>query len=624
VAVAEAFVSLAAIAATDWRLSASPKTSITPTDKEPVGKVTTLTATAPAFRVGDVGKFVHVFGGTFEITVFTDSTHVEAIIRSVATAVTATPDWTLEEAAWSAVNGYPRVVAFAENRLWYFGTRAQPQSGWASKSGDYYNFALGALADDALTFTLNSDQVNPIRWAMAYGRGLMVGTSGEEWTIDAGETETLTPQSLAQAVKPATAYGGTGIVPVVKVGNSLLFATRSRRKLRELAPDPSAITATTYVAPDMTRLADHLTTPVKILAVKQNRRFTDLAWQREPAQTVWGTREDGTLLSFAYVREENVTGWTRQILSGLFPSADILDEDGRQFPPLGVGGFAESVCVIPHAEGDRDQVWLSVRRNIGSSFDWHIEVLEEQGTVFEDGFVLDAAVTVDGQAYVNTLTLSAPTGTGVTFTTNGPFFNVGMIGSEIRAVDSSARATITGFISDHAVTGDIHESFIALWPTLEAGRWGLAFFGVGNLGHLEGAEVQVVGDRAVYPRQTVLGGGVQFDPAAMKLEVGVPYWTRLRTLRPEVASLGTIQGSRQRQARVILRCYKSAGLILNDKVVVFRHGADPLGTGTVPRTEDIDLANIGWDRAGQLTIEQTDPLPLTLLGLFTLLETGDG
>lgn len=625
VAAAEAFVDLAAIPAANWRLSGSPKTTLTPSVKEPVGAASTLTLAANGWRVGDVGKFVHVFGGTYEITGFTSALIVDAIIRSVGTAVTATPDWTLEEAAWSALNGYPSVVAFAEDRLWFFGTRAQPQSGWASKSGDYLNFALGAQADDALAFTLNSSEVNAIRWAVDYGRGLMIGTSGEEWVIDAGETETLTPSSLPQAVKPATAYGSSGIVPPIKAGNVILFATRSRRKVRELAPDPNAITVATYVAPDMTLLADHLTTPVKILSVKQNRRFTDLAWQREPNQTVWAVREDGTLLSFAYIREQNVTGWCRHIFSDFYPDFILaLDGDERQFPPLLIGGFVESVCVIPHADGDRDQVWLSVARNSGGSLVRHVEVLEDQGIVFDDGFVLDGAITVDGQVYNQTLTRSADTGTGVTFTTSGLFFDPGMIGSEIRHIGTGARATITGFISPQAVTGDIIEPFTGLGPTIAAGQWGLATFGVGGLSHLEQQQVQIVGDGAVYPLTTVSGANAFLDgPAAMKIEVGVRFSSRLKTLRPEVAGLGTVQGTPKRQARIILRVYKSAGFTLNGTVQPFRRGGDALGTGTLPRSDDFDLANFGWDKSGQIEVEQTNPLPLTLLGIFSTLDVAD-
>jgi len=619
--VTEAFTNVTATAAWSWKMTDSPKTTCTPGAKDPVGINTTLTLGGNGWRTGDVGKFVRVHGGTYRITSITSPLIVQADIFSEATAITAAPSntWSLEEAAFSADNGYPAVVAFAEDRLWYFGTPAQPLTFWASKSGDYYNFAQGVLAADALIGTLNSDQVNAIRWAVPYQRGLMVGTAGDEWSIDAGEGNTLTPDSLAQAVKPATSYGSTAIGRPLKIGNVVLFVTRSRRKLRELAPDPNAITVS-YVAPDMTLLADHLTTPVSIMAVKQNRRVVELAWQREPQQTVWAAREDGTLLSLAYIREQNVVGWCRHVLSPTL----TLDGDGRQIPAA-TDGLVESVCVIPHAAGDRDQVWLSVARTVGGALVRHVEVLEEQGTVFDDGFVCDAAVSFDGQVYDRTLTLFAETGTGITFTTDAAFFDAGMVGSEIRHVLSGARATIAAYVSPTSVQADITIPFTGLSPALAPGQWGIAVDFLGGLDHLEGRTAQIVGDGGVYPPQTVVGGAVDLvgGPGAMKIEAGLGSTSRLKTLRPEVAGLGTVQGRPKRNARVVLRVHKSAGFTLSGKVQPFRRGGDPLGTGTLPQSRDIDLADLGWDTDGQLEIEQANPLPLTLLGLFPLLATDD-
>src|SRR5262249_46135273 len=146
----------------------------------------------------DLHKFVSIEGGLVELIEIDDAMHADGLIRSLIETVKDTPDpappdaWTLDEPAFSDVNGYPSVVAFYQDRLWYMATPTRPQTMWASKTGDYFNFAIGAQDDDALAFTLNSDQQNPIRWAMPGGVKLLVGTSGEEWAIDPGEGNVLT------------------------------------------------------------------------------------------------------------------------------------------------------------------------------------------------------------------------------------------------------------------------------------------------------------------------------------------------------------------------------------------------------------------------------------------------
>ena len=48
---------------------------------------------------------------------------------------------------------------------------------WFSKSGDYENFTTGTNADDAMIYTIASNQVNAIQYLKAV-RTLIVGTSG--------------------------------------------------------------------------------------------------------------------------------------------------------------------------------------------------------------------------------------------------------------------------------------------------------------------------------------------------------------------------------------------------------------------------------------------------------------
>ncbi len=64
-------------------------------------------------------------------------------------------------------NNYPSVVTFFEQRLVFAASNNQPQTIWFSKSADYLNFHTGTSANDALIYTIASNQVNNIRYLSA-------------------------------------------------------------------------------------------------------------------------------------------------------------------------------------------------------------------------------------------------------------------------------------------------------------------------------------------------------------------------------------------------------------------------------------------------------------------------
>jgi hypothetical protein len=81
-------------------------------------------------------------------------------------------------------NNYPSVVTFFEQRLVFGATNNNPQTLWFSKNGDYENFTTGTGDDDALVYTIASNQVNAIRYLSAT-RVLTIGTTGGEYVLTA-------------------------------------------------------------------------------------------------------------------------------------------------------------------------------------------------------------------------------------------------------------------------------------------------------------------------------------------------------------------------------------------------------------------------------------------------------
>jgi hypothetical protein len=311
--------------------------------------------------------------GYAKIAAFTDATHVTADVKNSFGATTASKNWRL--GSWSTTTGWPACSTFYEDRLFFGGQPLQRLDG--SKSGDYENFAPsaddGTVADDnALAFTLNANDVNVIRWMVDDENGLIIGTVGGEWILrPSNQNEALTPTNV-KATRTTT-RGSSNFQPV-KAGKAVLFVQRAQRKVFEIA---YVFADDNYKAPDMTALAEHIT----------KGGLGEIAYQPQPSSIVWGVRGDGALLGFTYERDQDVVGWHRHVLGGY--------ADAGKTQPAAV----ESVAVIPAPEGDRDELWLIVRRAINGTTRRYVEFLEalwDPANDQEDAFFVDSGLSYDG------------------------------------------------------------------------------------------------------------------------------------------------------------------------------------------------------------------------------------
>lgn len=359
---------------------------------------TTVTASAitgindgVGFKTTDVGRLIRLTDGTVNwgyavIVGWTSTTVVTADVRRTVVVTTAETKWRL--GSWSGTTGYPRCGAFYEQRLASGNTTEQPQTFWLSQTGDFENqspdspnaadgttFAGTVEDDDALDYTISADDVQSILWMSPGEDTLVIGTASGEWT-PSSQGAVLTPSDIT--VRQQTTHGSANVQPV-RVDHVALFVQKAKRKLREFSFD---FNVQGYRALDMTRLAEHITFG----------GILEMDYAEEPNSVVWAVRADGQLLSMTFRREEDVVGWTRNILGGSFSGGDAV---------------VESVWVIPGADGSgqvqsseaRDEVWMIVKRTINGSTKRYVEVLErdyEDGHAQEDAYYADAIITYDG------------------------------------------------------------------------------------------------------------------------------------------------------------------------------------------------------------------------------------
>ena len=256
----------------------------------------------------DIGRLVRYkettnWGYAVIVSITSTTVAVADVRRDFEATPTAVTTWRL--GAWSGTTGYPQVATFFEQRLYEGATTDQPQTFWASQTADFENMqpdnGAGTVeADDALSFTLSADDVNAIRWMSAGESNLVIGTTGGEW-VPKSTGEVITPLDIT--VRRQTKHGSAQVQPI-RIGNAVLFVQRAKRKVREFG----LVELDVFHAPDMTRLAEHIT----------RGGIVEMDYAQERESIGWAVRGDGVLLSMTYRREEDVVGWARHIMGGQF------------------------------------------------------------------------------------------------------------------------------------------------------------------------------------------------------------------------------------------------------------------------------------------------------------------
>ena len=326
--------------------------------------------------------------------------------------------------AISGADNRPSCVSFFEQRLVFANTNNNPQTLFFSKSGDYENMTTGTNADDAMIYTIASNQVNAIQFLKAQ-RTLIVGTTGGEFTVSADGTDAaITPTNIA--IKRQSSYGSAN-VDAQPAGNATLFLQRAKRKIRELAYN---FDVDGYQAADITILNDTVTTS----------GVNEMAYQQSPDSILWCVRDDGVLSGLTYQRAEQVTAWHRHKLGGTF---------GTGATATGYG-VVESVATISGALNE-DELWVIVKRTIDGSTKRYVECFADfdfDETTSTDFRFLDSHLTYSGGATTTLSGLSHLEGQTVSILADGSAHNTKVVSSGAVTLDRSVTKAVVGLSYD--------------------------------------------------------------------------------------------------------------------------------------------------------------------------------
>jgi len=139
-----------------------------------------------------------------------------------------------------------------------------------------------------------------------------------------------------------------------------------------------------------------------------------------------------------------------------------------------------------------------------------------------------------------------------------------------------------------------------------------------DMSHIDGATVNVISDGYVELNQTADSAVTFVNPPTTSSEVGLPIDVQIKTLPLNVkAQAGTRIGFRKRVLEVNALLFETQNIVINDNLVPIRSlGSGALDVKTPEFTGTKTLHGIlGYSNDGQITITQSAPLKLTLLGL---------
>ena len=593
------------------------------------------------FSTGDVGRAIRFRNASTEwlwgvIVGSSTLTSCQVDILRTSTSTAASTQWRL--GTFSSTNGYPAAVCFFEQRLGLGRNTTLPQSFWLSQAGEIENMRPDSLStgvvvtqdDDALDFTIASDKVNAIRW-MSPGTVLVLGTDSGEFVVDSAGA-LISPSDIS--VRRHTNTQAADIAPV-RVDHAILFSNEHGRRIHEFA---FRFEVDGYIAPDMTLLADHVL----------RTRVVELAYQESPDSVLWALREDGQIATMTYRRDQDIVGWGRQVMGGVYRDGPAQVESVRSIPGNNGSGQEED-------SQERDEVWVITKRTLGGSTGSTARYIEFYEGPFEgpreDDYATRAAylnaLWVEQRhayhadsllTYDNPLTItgiSQDSTAVVTSASNGLSTNdiliidgvVGMTSVNVTRSTAHSAYRVGSVLSTNTFTllsfASTPISSTSFTPYISGGEIREKISSGSGATHLAGESVTVLADGKVHPNVTIgsTGDWTLTYPAAV-VQLGYPYTHKFKSLRlAPNTQFGAGFGQTMKVSEMALVLLDSGSFsigpdAMNLSPVSFSQAGDPMGIATpLVSTEYLYDFPGDFSEDPRIVIQSSAPTSFTLLGM---------
>lgn len=574
-----------------------------------------------AFKPAAVGEYLNVLNGfgRARYTEYVSDTVMKAYVEIpfFDTSAIASGDWESEhgwEDTWSDTRGWPRSVAFHEGRLYFGGSTSRPNTIWGSRVIDYFNFNPGtALDDDGVEATLNTKQLNAIV-NMAASSDLRIFTTGGEFVVIQTTANPITPSNFL--VRAQTSLGAKAGVPIEDLNGATVFV---QRQGKSLVGFQFSDTVASYGTRVLSVLSSHLIKDPIDLTISRSS-------SSDESDRIFLVNSDGTMTVYSILAEQNVIAASEFVTTGTFlacavennvayavvsrlkETAAVITPTGFDFNISDAGVFLEITYPSPHSIAVNDEV-----------------VIEGMRDYREDDPVIALLLGDFNATLYNGVELAVYSTTSTTITIKI---------SDLNPLGTGQSGSASFVVTDEVVT-DYERSYLLErfddTLTVDSAITG-SYASSTTASHLAGLTVEEILDGAYYNTRSVLVSSpytVTFSyPALESFVIGLGYDVEIKTMpvEPRMAQ-GSVIGVNKRVLQTDALVYESQNMSVNGKAVSFPNLEPIPGAARNRIAKYTGLKTLhgllGFNKTGQITITQTAPLSLNLLGIEYRVSIGD-
>ena len=223
--------------------------------------------------------------------------------------------------AFSLGQGYPHVAQIYQQRMVLAATSVQPSTIWLSETANFYSFAPTVISEqgspdsvtegvsseiiidsNALTFTLDSDTLDEIKW-LGESKKLSMGTSAGIYMLYGAETN-LTVTPFRFTINRETSFSATDTAPVI-VSNALLYTQIGGKDVQSLELEGGQ--SSQWVSSKIS---------LKGYDIIKSSEIKKMVWQERPFAIIWFMMANGKLLTLSYDRSLEFQAWSEHLIAG--------------------------------------------------------------------------------------------------------------------------------------------------------------------------------------------------------------------------------------------------------------------------------------------------------------------
>lgn len=556
----------------------------------------------------------------------------------------ATQHYQWSESAWSDFRGWPRTVAFYDNRLLYGGNDSESERIWGSQVNDIYELteigletgASGTIVNtDYYRIDLSGDRYNKIQWLKA-SKSLLVGTETREYVLTPSDANDVIGPLNPPANSAETQIGSSYVQPEL-VNNTITFINRSGQEVRDIVFNENE---NAFFSRQINILAEHIHKESQVLYNSPSvPKIIQMVWQQSDQGILWCLDNNGGLFGATIDRELSIRAWHQHQIGGISSilSGPIISTTFGS-PTSFFTGYDHGLVTgdeirIREHDGDYSSDFNDTHTVTVTGANTFTIPVDSTGGVFDvSGEALWSKTTYNSTVRILSLAV-LPNSNG---TTDDLWMTVAR---SVDGVDEIFLERMTTPFENTRLdeqTADINlkpvfmdMSILSQVASFPSGTPALVHSGFDKFAT---ETVQVLADGAYIGTKVVDSSGqITLDTAAQEVIAGFSYETRVKTLPVNAGSaIGTGIGAIKRFHKVIIKffntVYAKVGQDFSDtrmEEVVLRDAGDGEGAPSVVTGEKkVDFSG-DYECSQQLEIYSELPYPMIVNGVMIEGQTYD-